>query len=171
MSGINRLCLSSLTAVQKTQLQLCSSLVAVDGCSRRHSLQKTSGPPLGLAPASGVPGAEAPASWLGVGLLLAMVERGMQGGKDGGIRLLLTLLLGTVRSYSLAPCSWKQKQHCCFCLFSVTPFFLLVTVHATSRPSDNTTCSSLLVNGIPTVMTSPLPEAVQCHCLVTWRWH
>lgn len=72
--------------MQKTQLQLCSSLVAADGCSLRHSLQKTSetsGPGWGLAPASGVPGAESPASRLGVGLPLAMVGRGRQAGRQG----------------------------------------------------------------------------------------
>ena len=64
--------LSLLTAVQKTQLQVWSSLVAADGCSLRHSLQK--GPSRGLAPASGVP-SEFPASRIRVGLLLAMMGR------------------------------------------------------------------------------------------------
>lgn len=74
MSGLNWLC-SPLTAVQNTQLQLSSSLVAAEGCSLRHSLQKTSGPGSGLASASA---AESLASRLRVGLLLAMV------GRDGG---------------------------------------------------------------------------------------
>lgn len=77
-SAVNA-CPRSLTAEQKTQLQLCSSLVAAGGCSLRHSLQKTSGPGSGLMPASGFHGAESPASRLGVGLLLAMLGRGMQG--------------------------------------------------------------------------------------------
>ncbi len=101
MSGIKWLCVSSLTAVQKTQLQLCNFLVAADGCSLRHSLQKTSGPGCVIAPASGVPGAERPASGLRLGLLLAMVGRGMQGSGEGGIRLCPALLLGTEGSYNI----------------------------------------------------------------------
>lgn len=160
-------CLTSLTTVQKTQLQLCSSLVAADGCSLRHSLQKTSGPQLGWAPTSGVPGAESRASCLRVGLLLAMLERGMQGGGGCGIRQLLTLLLVTVRSYSIPSCSWKQTQCGCVCLFSKT--HLIVTVHtATSSQSDHTT-QWLLVTGMWTGMTSLFPKAVNCHCLFTWR--
>lgn len=39
---MNWMCL--LTAEQKLQSQLCNFLVASDGCSLRHSLQKTLGP-------------------------------------------------------------------------------------------------------------------------------
>lgn len=94
--------LDSLTAAQKTQLQLCSSLVAVVGCSQRHSLQNA------FEQTSGVDAAESPPSWLWVGLPVAMV--GGRGG-DGGLRLQPTLLKSPARSYSLPPSSCKHK-HC-----------------------------------------------------------
>lgn len=100
--------------MQKTQLQLCSSLVAADGCWLRHSLQNTSCPGCVVATASGVPVVESPISRLGVGLLLAMVGRGMQGIGEGGIKLLLALLLGTERSYSFhVPCLWTTGCRSC----------------------------------------------------------
>lgn len=83
MSWVSRLYRSPLTAVQKTQVQLCSSVLAADGCWLRHSLQNTSGPSSGFTPASAALGDISPASWFEVGLRLAMVKQGMQGGKDG----------------------------------------------------------------------------------------
>lgn len=64
-----------LTAVQKLQSHVCSCWLAVDGCSLRHSLQKTSGPSR-ESRAMGVPGGESLASELRVGLLLAMLGHG-----------------------------------------------------------------------------------------------
>lgn len=117
--------LASLTAVQKTQLQLFSSLVAVVSRSLRHSLHNTSDPPLGWVPASEVPASEL--SRARFGLSLAMMDQGVQGGMDKGIRLPLSFLPRMLRSYQLSPCFWKQNQHGCICLKGVNVFFLFVS--------------------------------------------
>lgn len=43
------------------------------------------------------------------GTLVGHGERMRHSGQDGGLRLQLTLVMRAVRSYSLPPCSWKQK--------------------------------------------------------------
>lgn len=102
---IDLICL--LTAVQKLQLQLCSSLVASGGCSLRHSLQKTFGLSWRSAPASGVPGAKSLASRLKVRLLLAMVEPGRRDGRRNQAASSLSAEDGEELQ---TPCSWKQKE-------------------------------------------------------------
>lgn len=43
------------------------------------------------------------------GTLVGHGEQMRHSGEDGGLRLQLTLVMRPVRSYSLPPCSWKQK--------------------------------------------------------------
>lgn len=75
------------------------------------------------------------------------------------------------------PCSWKQKQHLSICLHcaSVTLSFPICDSSHNHRTGLPTTLhpvswhlSSLMVTGIPILMTSALSEAIHCHCLATW---
>lgn len=154
MSGLNRLCLPSLTAAQNTQLQLCSSLVAADGCSLRHSLQKTTGPLLGFAPASGVPGSESPASWLRVGLRLAMTERDVRRRDGWRNQAALNPSAGDCEDLQ-SPSMFLKAETALLHLSLLWNSFVLVTVHTTTV---SLLWKPLMVNEIPTVMTSLHPE-------------